>query len=316
MYFVSDRKGGFGGLDIWLSIIDENGNFGVPINAGPNVNSENDEITPFYNLWKNEIYFSSNKNKERGFDIYKSKGKLNLWESSTPITELNTEHNELYLNFFKENEGFLASNREGINECNDIFSFTYKSPNKPHHHTLNAIKYLPLCLYFHNDEPDCCTMKTTTEKTYQDTYVSYFKMEEEYFKISKDEKVASFFSDSLRENYNKLNLILREILTELIEGKKIQIEVKGYASPLYETQYNINLSKRRIKSFENFICFYNSRIFVDYLESGALQIIITPFGESKSSEKTSSDPKKKEESIYGINAMLERKIEITNIIFQ
>ena len=32
MYFVSDRKGGFGGLDIWLSIIDINGNYGTPIN--------------------------------------------------------------------------------------------------------------------------------------------------------------------------------------------------------------------------------------------------------------------------------------------
>ena len=34
IFFVSDRQGGFGGLDIWLSVIDKNGNFGVPINLG------------------------------------------------------------------------------------------------------------------------------------------------------------------------------------------------------------------------------------------------------------------------------------------
>ncbi|MBT5615268.1 MAG: hypothetical protein HOJ77_03320, partial [Flavobacteriales bacterium] len=39
IYFVSDREGGFGGLDIWLSVIDINGNFGVPINAGSRINS-------------------------------------------------------------------------------------------------------------------------------------------------------------------------------------------------------------------------------------------------------------------------------------
>ena len=39
-------------------------------------------------------------------------------------------------------------------------------------------EYLPLSLYFHNDEPDCCTMKTTTEKTYKDSYIDYFQMKE------------------------------------------------------------------------------------------------------------------------------------------
>ena len=49
MYFVSDRKGGYGKMDIWLSIIDRNGNFGIPINAGLKINSKFDEITPFFN---------------------------------------------------------------------------------------------------------------------------------------------------------------------------------------------------------------------------------------------------------------------------
>ena len=33
LYFVSDRKGGFGGLDIWFCIIDKDGNYGEFINA-------------------------------------------------------------------------------------------------------------------------------------------------------------------------------------------------------------------------------------------------------------------------------------------
>ena len=61
MYFVSDRKGGFGGLDIWLSIIDNNGNYGIPINVGKNINSAADEITPFFNIKEGALYLSSNK---------------------------------------------------------------------------------------------------------------------------------------------------------------------------------------------------------------------------------------------------------------
>ena len=61
MYFVSDRKGGYGGMDIWLSIIDKNGNFGIPINAGLKINSKFDEITPFFNEFEGELYFSSNR---------------------------------------------------------------------------------------------------------------------------------------------------------------------------------------------------------------------------------------------------------------
>ena len=42
LYFVSDREGGYGGLDIWISTIDEDGNFGNPINLGNKINSKYD----------------------------------------------------------------------------------------------------------------------------------------------------------------------------------------------------------------------------------------------------------------------------------
>ena len=79
MYFVSDRKGGFGGMDIWLSIINKDGKYGIPINAGDKINSEFDEITPFFNSFEEVLYFSSNRENGVGeFDIYTANGKLNL----------------------------------------------------------------------------------------------------------------------------------------------------------------------------------------------------------------------------------------------
>jgi len=58
IYFVSDRKGGFGGLDIWFSIISEDGYYGMPINAGAAINTAFDEITPFYNRYEKSFTYA------------------------------------------------------------------------------------------------------------------------------------------------------------------------------------------------------------------------------------------------------------------
>ena len=116
IYFVSDRKGGFGGLDIWLSVIDSDGKFGVPINAGGKINSSSDEITPFYNKHDGMMYFSSNKRGGMGaFDIYKSSGRLNLWSESINVKHLNSSQDELYLTFYDEINGYFSSIEMGQN---------------------------------------------------------------------------------------------------------------------------------------------------------------------------------------------------------
>jgi hypothetical protein len=69
-------------------------------------------------------------------------------------------------------------------------------------------------------------------------------------------------------------------------------------------------------SFINFVKAYKSNIFSNFLITGKFIISIQPFGESKSSEKVSDNPKDVKNSIYGIDAMLERKIEIIDVISQ
>jgi len=319
MYFVSDRKGGFGGMDIWLSIINKDGKYGIPINAGDKINSEFDDITPFFNSFEEVLYFSSNrKNGVGGFDIYNANGKLNLWDKPINAIQLNTKQDEMYLSFYSQTKGYFSSNRKGAlytsNEfcCNDIFSFEFEKPVIEEPESISPIaQYLPLKLYFHNDEPDCCTMSVTTDKTYKDAYISYFKMEEEYNLYSPNSAV--FFEDSLKGNFNKLKRIFSHILADLKLGKKIQLHVKGFSSPLHKKEYNINLSKRRIQSFVNYLRIYDNMLFSPFLNSGFLQIIELPLGESKSTKKVSDNPNDMLNSIYSLDAILERRIEIIDV---
>ena len=59
LYFVSDRKGGQGGLDIWRSTLAE-GVWTTPVNLGPVINTAGDEKCPFISFDNQKLYFSSN----------------------------------------------------------------------------------------------------------------------------------------------------------------------------------------------------------------------------------------------------------------
>lgn len=322
LYFVSDRKGGFGGLDIWFCILDKNGKFGEPINAGERINTEFNEITPFYNVWTEELFFSSDRDKkENGIDIYKASGNLNLWSKTENVEELNSKEDDLYLSFYDEFSGYFSSNRspsyflDEENCCNDIFSFKYPKKDTILISFNDTIKkHLPISLYFHNDEPKPKTLATSTEKTYKDCYVSYYKLKNKYLKINTNDEIENFFENILKSNYNKLNSTLDYVLKSLQSGNSMVLHIKGFASPLHEKQYNIYLSQRRISSFMNLIRTFENGQLNYYLENDKLKIIELPFGENKSDKRVSDNPKNRKESVYSKEAMLERKIEIVEIV--
>jgi outer membrane protein OmpA-like peptidoglycan-associated protein len=58
LYFVSDRAGGFGGKDIWVSRFEE-GLWQAPRNAGPGINTKWDELSPYLHMDNRTLYFAS-----------------------------------------------------------------------------------------------------------------------------------------------------------------------------------------------------------------------------------------------------------------
>ncbi len=71
LFFVSNRPGGIGGMDIWYSVGKTSGKWNIPVNPGKTVNTPGDEFSPFIYFNGKTLYFSSNGRESfGGFDIY------------------------------------------------------------------------------------------------------------------------------------------------------------------------------------------------------------------------------------------------------
>jgi outer membrane protein OmpA-like peptidoglycan-associated protein/tetratricopeptide (TPR) repeat protein len=81
LYFVSDRRGGYGRRDIWVSFQSEKGEWTKAKNAGKEINTVYDEISPFIHVNNRVLYFASNGlTGMGGNDIYYSeKDSINNW---------------------------------------------------------------------------------------------------------------------------------------------------------------------------------------------------------------------------------------------
>ena len=83
LYFSSNRPGGFGGKDIWVSHKNNNGKWSLPENLGATVNTGADEGCPFIHADNQSLYFNSNGHLGYGltdlFVVKKSGG--NRWGS-------------------------------------------------------------------------------------------------------------------------------------------------------------------------------------------------------------------------------------------
>jgi outer membrane protein OmpA-like peptidoglycan-associated protein len=73
LYFTSNRKDGFGDMDIYKSQLQSNGQWGLPVNLGSNINTSLNEDTPFITENDSILYFSSQGHENMGgYDIFVS----------------------------------------------------------------------------------------------------------------------------------------------------------------------------------------------------------------------------------------------------
>ena len=178
---------------------------------------------------------------------------------------------------------------------------------------------LPIRLYFHNDEPNPRSFDTLTRLTYEQTYHSYKALLPDYHTAwgeNNDGRVAidAFFIERVDFGFAQLNDFIVLLKQALEEGQHIELQVRGFASPLAKSDYNANLSLRRISSMVNYLREVDGGALRGYIDSGALSIRKSPFGEDKSATGVSDQLEDLKGSVYSVGASMERRIEIEQVL--
>jgi hypothetical protein len=302
LYFSSEGWPGFGGYDVFKSR-DNKRKFTEPENAGQPINSS-----------YNDVYYTQTPDGKNGYISSNRPGAFYLDERNKAC-------------------------------CNDIFAIKIPEENPPANipqlvtkapelpAPIPAIKvdtpqqfidFVGLPLFFDNDEPDKKTRKTFTSKTYEETVLAYLDRQDEYRRrrteglitaaADKEEAaVDAFFDNEVRQGYDRLGQLCELLLTRLTQGQTVEIFIKGFTSPRAQSDYNINLGKRRISSVRNHIAHWSDGALEQFIYNGQLRITETSFGETTARLGLSDDLKDERNSIYAPDASRERRVEIVDI---
>jgi outer membrane protein OmpA-like peptidoglycan-associated protein len=134
LYFASDRPGGKGNHDIWVSYKDSADHWTVPENLGDSINSPGTEMSPFIHPDNQSLYFSSDGLIGLGgYDIFVSRRKKDgKWGKAVNLGyPINTNRDEIGLIVnARGDKAYFASNIDK-SQGKDIFSFDMPVQNRP-----------------------------------------------------------------------------------------------------------------------------------------------------------------------------------------
>lgn len=130
LIFSSNRKGGFGGFDLWMSKKLPNGKWGKPINMGPNINTEFDETYPNFSNDQSFFTFSSNGLKGMGgFDLFKTEfsEELKIWTKPKNLGyPINTAYDDNTITFVKNGRyAYKSDIRKESYGMRDLYRLTF-----------------------------------------------------------------------------------------------------------------------------------------------------------------------------------------------
>jgi hypothetical protein len=170
VYFISDRKGGLGGRDIWRAKKLPDGTWGEAYNMGPTLNTQFEEDAVFISPDENTLYFSSQgHNSIGGFDVFSTtKNADGNWGTPKNIGyPINTTDDDVF--FVTSADGkrayFSSFRKEGYGE-KDIYLLELPDPQE----VRLALLLGEIIPAEGDDLPDDISVAVTNEQTKETTY--------------------------------------------------------------------------------------------------------------------------------------------------
>ena len=252
LYFVSDRRGGYGGDDIWRSEITKFG-FSEPENLGPKINTFYNEMSPFLHSDNLTFYFASEGHTGMGgFDLFVSKRSHSDTTWNTPENmgyPINTYKTENSLAVSSDGKtAYFVSDREGFGK-EDIFSF--ELPENTRAEELSALE-----------------LEIISKEFGEEIILNNVLFDTDSYML-------------LEHSFMELNLLL----SYLKNNPSVNIHIEGHTDNVGEKDHNLILSENRAK--EVFYYLKDSGIsskrlsFKGYGESNPIESNNTELGRSK-----------------------------------
>ncbi len=179
---------------------------------------------------------------------------------------------------------------------------------------------LPIALYFDNDLPDLDSKSSVTKAVFGDLVEKYVNRKQTYKeKYTKPlpaderemakEEYETFFEGDVRGGYDKFTRFADNLVQELQAGNKVELILKGYASPRADSKYNLALGQRRVNSVKNDLINLNKDLFA-FFQSGQLVLTDISFGKELAPQDVIGTLGDERNSIYNLKAAKERRVEI------
>ncbi|RME93642.1 MAG: hypothetical protein D6767_00580 [Candidatus Hydrogenedentota bacterium] len=222
-----------GGMDLYVSFLQENDEFSEPLHLGKDINSKYEEVTPFITSDLKTIYFSSNRpGGYGGFDVYMSRRLDDTWQHWTkPVNlgpEINSESDEISY-VIAPNGKYAVFSAETETNGRDLFKVPLPKQFQP-----NLARYVEGYVFDTNNKP--LKAKVIAERLSDGKVVHEVKSDsatgrylltlasgEVYgLRASKDGYVPVSAQVDLRDN-SKIRLRKNLILAPLKKGQAIKL---------------------------------------------------------------------------------------------
>jgi outer membrane protein OmpA-like peptidoglycan-associated protein len=271
LLFSSNQPGGLGKYDIWMIAMDGEKPVGKALNLGAGINTQGNDVTPFYFDSESKLSFSTDGRLGMGgLDIYETTGSLSDNKWNDPIVHLGAPYNSVkddeYFKMYGSDTGYLSSDRFS-SCCLEIFR-TVKIK------IVDTAKTITI-------KKDSLKIDTLQKPV---TEVIVPKIEPEVVsKVKENENVEKHFMDSInditliRRNvyYNFASAKVRnedisqldEIVSVLEKNPELNILVASFTDCKGSMEANIRLSRKRSESVRWYLIrkgINTSRINIDF----------------------------------------------------
>ncbi|WP_229599764.1 OmpA family protein [Runella slithyformis] len=147
LYFISDRKGGLGGRDVWYTSLQKNGEWSPAKNIGGPVNTPDDEASPYLHANGHTLFFASEGHEGfGGYDLFFSDSTAAGWQKPENLGyPINTSDNQVALVITSDSQyGYysLDTKRVGNQRVSRLYRFRLPTELQQKFNAANYLKGL------------------------------------------------------------------------------------------------------------------------------------------------------------------------------